>query len=171
MPNTTHLVIPYSAAGDQPKAEVYAAVAQQWDLVLGRPWIDWSGVLQVNQGVTTNIAKAVNYARYRTWGKHLEFSFKVTMSASGTAGSIPVFVGLPISAQYSALANTRGACEWVGSGVGSGGRNVGALMGNTHATQLYPEPQGEAPGATGGSITAQILSGHIFRAWGRAEAV
>lgn len=49
---------------------------------------------QIDQGVTTNIAKTVNEARYLVLGRVCEVWFTLSLAAAGTAGSA-VTVSLP----------------------------------------------------------------------------
>jgi hypothetical protein len=52
---------------------------------------------QVDQGVSTNIAKTVTYAKYLQFGKRVEVQGRLELTAAGTSGS-PVTVSLPVTA-------------------------------------------------------------------------
>ena len=69
-------------------------------------WITYTP--QVDQGVSTNIAKTVNYARYRRDGSRLVVEFDLSITAAGTAGSA-ITVTVPID-----FASTAGGAKGVG---------------------------------------------------------
>jgi hypothetical protein len=52
---------------------------------------------QIDQGASTNIAKTVNYSKYARYGRTIVWSFSLSLTASGTAGS-PVTVTTPVTA-------------------------------------------------------------------------
>jgi len=56
---------------------------------------DWTP--QADQGASVNIAKSATYAKYSRVGRQIKASFRVTMSAAGTAGSV-ILVTLPVPA-------------------------------------------------------------------------
>lgn len=64
---------------------VKAALDYLSGLVDDGAWTNYTP--QVDQGVTTNIAKTVNYCRYQKRGRTVVMQFSVTFTASGTAGS------------------------------------------------------------------------------------
>lgn len=51
---------------------------------------------QVDQGVTTNIAKTVQVARYKEIGKLIEFEMRLSMTGAGTASS-KITITLPVA--------------------------------------------------------------------------
>ena len=55
---------------------------------------------QIDQGVTTNIAKTVTYSKFARYGRTIHWVFKLTLTAGGTSGQI-VTVTLPVTAAAS----------------------------------------------------------------------
>lgn len=57
-----------------------------WELTqIGPAWTSWTPTLK--QGVSTNIAKTINYAKYLTIGKLVICEVRIAPTAAGTAGS------------------------------------------------------------------------------------
>lgn len=71
---------------------------------------------QVDQGVTTNISKTVNYAKYQYLGPKLVIvTFSMRMSGSGTAGS-GITVTLPLTALSAMINVIGGTGAWYNAG-------------------------------------------------------
>lgn len=69
-------------------------------------WVDWTP--QVDQGVSTNISKTINYARYRRDGSRFKADFDLSMTGAGTAGST-ITVSIPFD-----FATTAGGAKGAG---------------------------------------------------------
>ncbi len=67
--------------------------------ILDEPWQTYTP--QIDQGVSTNIAKTVTYSRYRRSGSTLEWNFRLDLTAAGTAGSTVRLNGTPGQVAYS----------------------------------------------------------------------
>ncbi len=61
----------------------------------GPAWTGWTP--QLDQGVTTNIAKGVTYAKYARVGRTIFFNLRLDITGVGTAGSAITFT-LPVTA-------------------------------------------------------------------------
>lgn len=163
MPTTTNLGIPYPAAGDNPNASVYVALAKKWDDLVAGPWISWAGTMVVTQSLA--ISKTVNRAVYRLWGKHLEFKFKTTMLASGPGGNQIFITGLPVNNKYTTNQKVSGMWTLNTGSV----TNTGVIEHNSSATSMVLLPQGAAPGATGDTYTTALALSDVIWGWGRYE--
>lgn len=69
-------------------------------------WVSYTP--QIDQGVSTNIAKTINYARYRRDGSRLVVEFDLSVTAAGTSGSA-ITVTLPVD-----FATTAGGAKGIG---------------------------------------------------------
>ena len=93
----------------------------------GGAWTAWTP--QIDQGASTNIAKTVNHANYARDGRKITATFKLTLTASGTAGSA-VTVTLPVAAVSAA------AIVGVGLVIDAGSRDYNATIIGTSTTQV-----------------------------------
>lgn len=152
MPNTTNLVLPYPAAGDNPAASVLAAMVAAADVYAG-PWVDYTLTITQSAGV----AATKIYAKYRFVGKQCEWAFVYQLTANGTAGQ-PVLISLPpIAPKYSAADIYRGCCE----------------TGTPGTIQELVQPSGSTTQVRvvsfGGNFTTQLTTSSVIRGWGRHE--
>lgn len=161
MPITTNITIPYPAASDNPNAGVYAGVAQRWDSVVGGPWVDFSGTLTISQ--PGSIAKTVNYAKYRTWGKHCEFKFKAVMTAAGTGGNEIIISGIGVNNKFTTAIKPSGIVY-----INAVTDVTSTLMHNSSATNMVVTPSGFS-GTADTYTTALAINDEVY-GWGRFEA-
>lgn len=158
MPTTPNLAIPYPNAADQPTAGVYAGVAQRWDTVVAGPWVDWSALITISQ--SSSLTKTVQYAKYRTWGKHCEFKFKVTLGAAGTAGQLVTIGGLPVNNKFTTARKPSGFAHLFATTP-----VLCALMHNSSATNMILTP---SAGATD-TYTTALANTDVLYGWGGFE--
>lgn len=152
MPNTTNLVLPYPAAGDNPAASVLAALAQAAD-AYGGPWIDYTPTLTQSAGV----AFTKLYAKYRIVNKLLDFAFSLDLTANGTGGSA-VLIGLPpVAPKFTTTDMPRGLIDFVSQTTQA---SLVSPSGNT--TQVRIE-------VFGGNYTTALSSTDFLRGWGQYE--
>jgi len=81
-------------------------IAQVGPAVDNGAWVSYTP--QIDQGVSTNIAKTVNYARYRRDGSRLVVEFDLSVTAAGTSGSA-ITVTIPMD-----FATSAGGAKGVG---------------------------------------------------------
>lgn len=140
---TTVLAIPYPTDVDNPGSlAVHTAIqnaATTFDAFFGA-WTGWTPTL--GQGVTTNITKTVDVARFRNQGKLTEFEMRLLVTGTGTA-SAKVSFTLPSAARKSGII-----------AVGFGG------VADTSATQEYHRAAILDTGSTT-SVVFQSTSGLI----------
>lgn len=98
---TPILGIRYPIDTDNPNTlAVHTAVqnmANDLDQYFGA-WTGWTP--QVDQGATTNIAKTINVARFRTCGKFFEYEMRLAMTGAGTAAA-KVTVTAPVTSKFA----------------------------------------------------------------------
>lgn len=152
MPNTTNLLLPYPASGDQPSAATLAALAQAVDAYAG-PWTSWTPTLVQSAAV----AKNVLYAKYRVVNKMLKFAFALDPTANGTGGST-IVIGLPpVAPKFTTVDMSRGIIDFVSQST------QGVLIspaGNTTTVLVR---------VFGGNYTTAISSTDFLRGWGQYE--
>ena len=71
----------------------------------GGAWTSYTPT--VSQGVSTDIAKTVNYSKYARHGRMITWNFDVSPTASGTAGS-NVTITLPVTAASTTAVSGSG---------------------------------------------------------------
>ena len=92
-----------ASTGDQIPATWAAGVASNFGLV--DPWGQWTDYTPtIAQGVTTDIAKTVNRARWMRVGRKVKVEVHVTMTAAGTAGD-PITISAPVTVATLSPAN------------------------------------------------------------------
>lgn len=89
---------------------VYETDTGMYQSYNGSAWIQNGGISSagwtsftptISQGVSTNISKSINYAKYTRFGNTVHYQFRIGITGAGTAGSA-VNVSLPVNAAYTA---------------------------------------------------------------------
>ena len=88
----------------------------------GGAWTTYTPTL--SQGASSNIAKTVNYSKYARYGRMITWTFDVSPTAGGTAGS-NVTLTLPVTASSSA-------------GLSGSGRILDTSTSTTYVTEVTP---------------------------------
>jgi hypothetical protein len=119
------------------------------------------------QGVTNNIAKTVNYAKYIQTGKLVEGNVRVTATAAGTAGS-NITLSLPVTAATSGLVIGSGSYFDTGSAEYRGG----ILSFTTTTISLLPADvtQATVNASLGTTPSIAVASGDVFNVSFQYEA-
>ena len=122
---------------------------------IGDAWTSWTPTL--SQGVSTNIAKTVNYAKYVAAGKLIIATVKVSATAAGTAGSA-IRVSLPVTAATSNIV--------AGSGRYDDGATLYAALAAIGTTTTIELNRADATftGSIGSDPNIAVASGDVFYA-------
>lgn len=112
---------------------------------------------QIDQGVTTNIAKTVNYSNWARVGKMITWNFRLSLTAAGTAGT-RVSVTLPATAASATAAA-------VGSGLiydASVPQKFISTMAMVTTTTIAFETDSSTTDAWGASPSVALASGDVL---------
>ena len=125
---------------------------------IGDAWTSWTPTL--SQGVSTNIAKTVTYAKYVAAGKLIIATVKLAPTAAGTAGSA-ITITLPVTAATSAFFMGSGAYQDA-----SPATNYPALVYLNSATTLALFRSDVSwSNAVGADPNIAVASGDTLHAW------
>jgi hypothetical protein len=120
---------------------------------------------QVDQGVTTNIGKTINYCKYKKFGKLVFFSMHLVLTGAGTAAQ-PILVTLPpFNAAY--------ASGEYGGGSVTDASAVTVYLGNlkiTATTQFRLLYRDTANQGIGAAPSFALAAGDEIRAFGFYES-
>jgi hypothetical protein len=106
--------------------------------------------------VTTNIAKTINYSKYARYGRTIHWTFSLTLTASGTAGT-SVDVSLPVAASATVAINGNGSVY-----DSSTSTNYGANLNGLTASTLQFVGDWSGTGGWGFSPNLALASGDVL---------